>query len=316
LRETVRRIAPKCSNVLILGESGTGKEVLARMIHSESARADGPFVAVNCGALPETLAEAELFGYERGAFTGAVKAKPGLFEQAHNGTLFLDEITECAPAMQVKLLRALQEREIQRLGGTRRIAVDVRVIAASNRDLEEAVRAGTLRKDLYYRLRVVELSLCPLRERKEDIPLLCEDFLRKHATRNGSSLRSVSLVALWAMEDYDWPGNVRELENAIERATVLAGEEDGEELLPSHLPPEIRNTRGTAEPDFVPGSKFDLEAALQRVRRRYITAALRIANGNKTEAARLLGISRRGLYNFLSESNIPLVFATSLCGAV
>lgn len=308
LREVVRRIAPRSSTVLIVGESGTGKEVLARTLHAESDRADGPFIPVNCGALPEHLAEAELFGYERGAFTGAVQSKPGLFEQAHGGTLFLDEITECAPALQVKLLRAIQEREIVRLGGIRRIRVNIRLIAASNRDLRKAVREGTLRMDLYYRLSVVELLVCPLRERKEDIPLLCEHFLRKYAEQNRSSLRTVSPAALQMMDEYNWPGNVRELENAIERATVLTVDE--EELLPWHLPAEVREAGGDADEEHAVGDSFDLEAALQRVRRRYVSEALRRANGNKAEAARLLGISRRGLYNLLEGSNLPLVLAT------
>ncbi|HEV2147846.1 MAG TPA: sigma-54 dependent transcriptional regulator [Longimicrobiaceae bacterium] len=299
LRELVRRVAPTSSTVLITGESGTGKEVLARVLHARSGRADRPFVAVNCGALPEHLIEAEFFGYEKGAFTGANRSRPGFFEQAQSGTLFLDEITECSPALQIKLLRAIQEREIQRLGGTRRIRVDVRIIAATNRPLEEALKQGTFREDLYYRLRVIEMHMAPLRERKMDLLHLCRHFLQKYGPRHESALRSVSPAALQALEMHTWPGNVRELENAIERATVLAPLEDGPELLPKHLPRDVRAAAGLAADLPAGGFHLDLESAIERLRRQYISEALRLTEGNKTEAARLLGISRRGLYHLL-----------------
>ena len=299
LRQMIELVAPTASTVLITGETGTGKEVAARRIHALSERPDGPFVAVNCAALPESLIESELFGYERGAFTGAAGARPGYFEEAGGGTLFLDEVSELPPALQPKLLRAVQEREVRRLGATRSVRVDVRVVAATNADLACAVRQGRFRPDLYYRLCIIELRLPPLRERKEDIPQLCEHFLERCVVRTGSPLRRVSAAAAEAMDAYPWPGNVRELENVIERAMVLARLDDGDAVLPRHLPAEMRPHGPAAEPP--PGCALDLPGAVRRVRRHYLAEALRLSGGNKVEAARILGISRRGLYDLLAE---------------
>jgi transcriptional regulator with PAS, ATPase and Fis domain len=301
LREMADRVAAASASVLLSGESGCGKEVLARYLHARSPRAAGPFVAINCAALPDTLVEAELFGYDRGAFTGAVGAKPGLFEQANGGTLFLDEVTEIAPALQAKLLRALQERSTRRLGSVRSTRLDLRVIAASNLDPRAALREGRLRDDLYYRLRVLELRLPPLRERPEDLPPLCRHFFARLAAAGAHAFRDVGSEALEAMEAYAWPGNVRELENVAERATVLARPGDGD-LLPLHLlPDEVRT--GAPAPGGAPDgdARLDLAAATHRLRRRYVAEALHLSGGNKSEAARLLGISRRGLYDLMSE---------------
>jgi DNA-binding NtrC family response regulator len=299
LRRMIELVAPASSTVLLTGETGTGKEVVARRIHACSERAGKPFVAVNCAALPETLIESELFGYERGAFTGAAGSRSGYFEEADAGTLFLDEVGELPLALQPKLLRAVQEREVRRLGGSRSVRVDVRVVAATNADLACAVGQGRFRPDLYYRLCIIELRLPPLRERKEDIPQLCEHFLGRCIPRTGSPLRRVSAAASEAMDAYGWPGNVRELENVIERAMVLARLDDGDALLPCHLPPEMRAHAPAAAPP--PGCALDLPGAVRRVRRHYLAEALRLSGGNKVEAARILGISRRGLYDLLAE---------------
>jgi transcriptional regulator with PAS, ATPase and Fis domain len=309
LRRLAVQIAPKKAALLIHGESGTGKEVLARHVYANSGRADQPFVAVNCAAIPETLVESEMFGHERGAFSGAVSQRRGCFEEADGGTLFLDEVTEIRPHVQAKLLRALQESEIRRVGGTRTHHVDVRVIAATSRDPQQAMREGTLREDLYYRLSTVELFVPPLRARKEDLRPLARFFLAKHAGQNGSTLRDVDDETLHLLQGYEWPGNVRELENVMARATVLAHPEDGEHVLLHHLPSALHGGRpGPAAPgeaeegDAHPraGLALDLNAALARVRRLYVNEALRRANGNKAEAARLLGVSRRGFYNLLN----------------
>ena len=235
---TIEQVAQSRATVLIRGESGTGKELVAKAIHFSSKRANGPFIAVSCAALPETLLESELFGHERNAFTGATTQKPGRFELAHKGTLFLDEIAEVPLPIQVKLLRVLQEREFERLGGTKTIKVDVRLIAATNKNLEEMVKAGNFREDLYYRLHVIEIHLPPLRERKDDIPLLVEHFLNRYCVENGKHLKGWTPDAMDLLMKYDWPGNVRELENAIERAVVLA-DDDTELLTPELLPPSI-----------------------------------------------------------------------------
>ena len=302
LKRMIDVVAPTPSTVLINGETGTGKEVVARRLHARSDRAHRPFVAVNCAALPENLVESELFGFERGAFTGAAYSKPGYFEEASGGTLFLDEVTELPPGLQAKLLRALQEREIRRLGGTRSIAVDVRVVAASNVDLAEALRDGRLRSDLYYRLRVIELHLPPLRGHREDIPLLCEHFLKSHASVC-SPLRRTGTAALEAMEAYHWPGNVRELENVVERAMVFARAEETDTLLPHHLPAEICGHFAASPDERSAGeARLDMLSAIRRLRRRYLAEALHLASGNKVEAARLLGISRRGLYDLIEEA--------------
>lgn len=237
--ETIRQVADSRATVLITGESGTGKEVVARLLHELSPRASGPFVAVSCAALPETLLESELFGYEKGAFTGAQGSKIGRFEAADGGTLFLDEIGDIPVSFQVKLLRVLQEREFERLGATKPTRVDVRLVTATNRDLHEAVEEGQFRLDLLYRLQVIEIHLPPLRERGEDVRILAEAFLERFSRENGRSLRFVGPEALVAIQRYAWPGNVRELENAMERAAVLAST-DEEVLLPRHLPASLQ----------------------------------------------------------------------------
>jgi transcriptional regulator with PAS, ATPase and Fis domain len=295
------KVAATQAPVFITGESGTGKEVLARYIHAHSDRAHRPLVSVNCAALPPSLIESELFGHERGAFTGAIRDKMGHFEEAHTGTLFLDELTEIEPYLQAKLLRVIQEQEIRRVGATRPQPVDVRVIAASNRDLHEAVASGRLREDLYYRLRVVELRLPPLRERMMDLRSLCEHFLAKYAGNGRSALTSVSPASLERMQAYSWPGNIRELENVVRRATVLAAAEDGELILPAHLPTEIGGGHQHL-PVVADRADLDLGAAVERTTRAYLDEALRRAGGNRTEAARLLGVSRRTLYNLLDST--------------
>ena len=300
LRRLGLRVAPRDATVFINGESGTGKEMFARFIHAHSRRADRPFVALNCAALPENLVESELFGHERGAFTGAVSARTGCFEAAHGGTLFLDEITEVGPAVQAKLLRALQEREIQRVGSSETRPVDVRIVVASSRNLAKALADGVLREDLYYRLNVVELNLPPLRKRKEDVALLCSHFLKKHGRSEDSPLRHLSLPALELLEAYDWPGNVRELENVIGRAIAIAAPDCGDTLHPADLPPAIRRDYGILDGES-PERVLDLSAAILRVKRLLSAEALRAAKGNKMEAARLLGVSRRGFYNLLKE---------------
>jgi two-component system response regulator PilR (NtrC family) len=289
--ETIRKTAESLSNVMVTGESGTGKELVAQAIHRESGRRDGPFVSVNCGAIPEGLMESELFGHVKGAFTGAVANTSGLFSAADGGTLFLDEITEIPASVQVKLLRAIQEREIRRVGDTRDIKVDVRLIAASNRDLSHAVADGKLREDLFYRLNVIPIHLPPLRDRREDIPLLVLHFIQKIAPQVGKDVRGVTPEALAILETYQWPGNIRELENVIERAIVLGNSEmvgiDG-------LPPHLRQDQN---PDDVavelPEAGIDLEAAMDRVEYRYIELALARTSGVQTRAAELLGLSFR-----------------------
>jgi two-component system response regulator AtoC len=301
LRRMIDLVAPTATTILITGETGTGKEVIARRVHGGSPRAERPFVAVNCAALPENLIESELFGYERGAFTGAAGSRAGYFEEAHTGTLFLDEVADLPLALQPKLLRALQQREVRRLGATRSVPVDVRVIAATNGDVARAVADGRLRPDLYYRLRVIELHLPPLRERKEDIPALCEHFVAVHQAEAGSPPRRASPAALTAMDAYTWPGNVRELENVVERALVLARLDAGDALLPCHLPEELVPGDGVSVAVPPPARALDLAGAVGRVRRHYLAEALRLSGGNKVVAARLLGISRRGLYDLMAE---------------
>ena len=297
VRSMALRVAPTHATVLLSGESGTGKEVLARFIHAHSGRARREFVGVNCAALPDGLVEAELFGHEKGAFTGAAAARMGCFEAADGGTLLLDEITEVGPHVQAKLLRAIQEREIRRVGSTVSRRVDVRLIAASSRVLREAIKAGTLREDLYYRLRMIELNLPPLRERKEDLPALCTHLLARCRERFTTVVRHVSVEAMAMLEAYHWPGNVRELENVLARGSMLASDET---LRPADLPPEIQGDLEITG-DMVAEETFALQPAILRVKRHFIREALRAAKGNKREAARLLGISRRGLYNLLEE---------------
>jgi two-component system NtrC family response regulator len=282
----VRRVAPTDATVLIRGESGTGKELIARAIHFASPRARGPLVKVNCAALPETLLESELFGHERGAFTGATAMRRGRFELADGGTLFLDEIGDLPPHLQVKLLRVLQEREFERVGSSRPLRVDVRVLAATHRDLEALLRAGRFREDLYYRINVVTIALPPLRERREDLPLLIDHFLAKFAARNGKVIRGLTREAREALLRYDYPGNVRELENLIERAVVLSRDEViGLRDLPLTL----------HEPAPEPPAPRGLVAAVEALERRMIREALDRAGGVQTRAAELLGISERAL---------------------
>lgn len=275
--------------MLVTGESGVGKERVARFIHDESARTGGPFVAINCGAMPEGLLESELFGHAKGAFTGATHDRPGIFEAAHRGTLLLDEIGEISPAMQVKLLRTLQEREVRRVGENTTRKVDVRVIAATNRDLPAEVQAGTFRQDLFYRLRVVELRVPPLRERRDDVLALARTFLIAAAERMGRKVTSLSPAAAAQLIRYDWPGNVRELENAIERAVALA---KGSRIDVDDLPEEV----GRAVPSiYVPGDVRSLED----VERDYILAVVRANHGNKAAAAAQLKIGIATLYRKL-----------------
>jgi two-component system response regulator HydG len=292
LLDTIRQAAPSSATVLLVGESGTGKELAARALHELSPRAGGPFVPVNCGAFPETLLEAELFGVEKGAFTGATARRQGRFERAHGGTLLLDEVGEMPFGAQVKLLRALQESEIERLGGTQTVPIDVRVVAATSKDLGREVAEGRFREDLFYRLNVVEIRLPPLSWRREDIPLLADHFLRRFAAKNGKTVRGFTPEAVAALEDYAWPGNVRELEHAVERAVVLAR---GEVLEAADLPESVRKgPRGSAGHVVIP-----IGTPLEEVERRVLHETLRHTGGDKTMAARLLGIAARTIYRKL-----------------
>jgi DNA-binding NtrC family response regulator len=287
----ISRVAGTDSTVLIRGESGVGKELVARAVHRASRRARRPFVVVDCASLHENLLQSELFGHEKGAYTGAIRLKHGLFEVADRGTLFLDEIGEVTPALQVKLLRVLETGVFRRVGGTADVSVDVRVIAATNRDLEEMMRSGAFREDLYYRLNVFSIPIPPLRERRQDIPLLVEHFIRSSGVvaRRGVS---VDPDAMRVLERYDWPGNARELQNVIERALILS---DGDALQPAQLPIVLRSTPvRTADP---PGMRMTLAEA----ERRYIRQVLAECNGHRQKAARILGISERNLYRKLKE---------------
>ena len=289
--ETIRKTADSGSTVMITGESGTGKELVARAVHQESGRRSAPFVSVNCGAIPETLMESELFGHVKGAFTGAVQSTEGLFLAADGGTLFLDEITEISHSVQVKLLRAIQEREIRRVGDTRDVKVDVRLIAASNRDLVKAVADGVLREDLYYRLNVIPIHLPPLRERPEDVPLLVAHFIGRIASDVGKTIAGISPEALAVLERYHWPGNIRELENVVERAIVLGS---GEQITADSLPPHLAQPAERGEfPVEIPAGGMDLEGLLAAVESRYIRLALDRAGGLQVRAAELLRLSFR-----------------------
>ncbi len=284
--------APSVANVLILGESGTGKELIARFIHQSSHRAARPFVPVNCAAIPEGILEAELFGHEKGAFTGASTRKEGRFARARGGTLFLDEVGELSPAVQVKLLRVLQEGEFEPLGG-RTVQADVRVVTATNRDLSREVEAGRFREDLYYRLNVIALTAPPLRARREDIPLLVDHFLGIYCSRNGRSRLSPDREALACLANYHWPGNVRELENVMERAAVLA---KGPELTVNDLPPAVSRSEEQPEP-----LRFPVGTTLAEAERQLIRETLRHTDGDKSLAGQLLGISARTIYRKLEE---------------
>ena len=300
----IEKVAAARGAVLIQGESGTGKELVAKAIHFNSPRKSGPFVVIDCGAIPEALQESELFGHERGAFTGAIATKKGLFEEAHGGTLFLDEVAELAPGLQAKLLRALQDGEIRRVGGTKTLHVDARVIAATNRDLAAEVREGAFREDLFYRLNVFPIFLPPLRERREDLPLLVDHFLDRLAQEEGKPPKRLSPEALRAMMVYAWPGNVRELEHALERAALLS---EGETITDHDLPPEIlapKDELTVVLPDSAAGFKETMARLIRDAEVRLIRRALAQSEGNRTEAARLLGISRRALLYKLNEYNL------------
>ncbi len=300
LRDVIDAAAPTMASVLILGESGVGKELVAQRIHELSARAAQPFIAVNCAAIPDTLLESEVFGHEKGAFTGAMDRRQGCFELADRGTLFLDEVAEMAPGTQAKLLRVLQERSFRRVGGRHEISVDVRVIAATNVDPLEAVRAGKLREDLYYRLNVFAIEVPPLRERREDLPLLVQAFLAEFNERNGKQVAGLDAAATRLLEQYDWPGNVRELRNAIERAVILA---QGPLIESSNLPPlgPRPRTPGGAVAAGGPGPSGTLAPGMtvDDAEMQLILMTLRHTHDNKTRAAELLGISLKTLHNKL-----------------
>jgi two-component system response regulator HydG len=314
LMTLVHQVADSSATILIQGESGSGKELVARAIHKNSSRHKGPFVAVNCAALPETLLESELFGYEKGAFTGAAGRREGRFELADGGTLFLDEVGDLSPVTQPKILRVLQEGEFERLGGTRTIRVDVRIVTATNRDLAAMVREKRFREDLFYRLNVITIAVPPLRDRKEDIPVLAQHFLRIYAAKNNRRLEGISDDALECLEAHSWPGNVRELENVIERAVVLARE--GSRIEVSHLPESLAQrsvmvervaASETGSPE-VPGAaqgltenvfKIRVGTPIAEVEQRLLEEALKLTKGNKTLAARLLGIDPRTVFRKL-----------------
>jgi DNA-binding NtrC family response regulator len=300
----VARAAPTKSTVLILGESGTGKEVIARSIHQHSTRAQRPFVAVDCGALTETLLESELFGHVRGAFTGAVADKKGVFQEAHGGTCFLDEIGNISPNMQAKLLRVLQEEEVRPVGGKEWIKVDARVLAATNKDLDELMKNGAFREDLYYRLKVVTIRLPALRERPEDIAALAQHFLTRYSQTAGKTITGISEEAMEGLQKYSWPGNIRQLENVIEQAVVLSNQPI---LTLDDLAPEIRE-------DSAPRSPFNLSRSeqfffsdtpnMEEVKKRYVLHVMSRTEGNVSRAARILEIDRRSLYRMLARWNI------------
>lgn len=293
--DLISRVAPSKAGVLIMGESGTGKELIAKAVHYNSPRADKPFVTINCTAIPENLLESEMFGHQKGSFTGAIATKAGLVEAAHTGSLFLDEVGEIPQSIQVKLLRFLQEREFRRVGGTDDKKIDVRVIAATNKNLEEEMEAGNFREDLYYRLNVIRVRLPPLREREEDIPVLIDHFLKKFSKEQGKKIEKVSSLALRVLCNYSYPGNVRELENIIERCVTLeqsdqlTAENLPQKLFESALPVCIGGELG------IPPDGIDMNRTMESVEKRLISRALDIAGGNRPKAAKLLGITFRSL---------------------
>lgn len=298
--ETISKIASYKSTVLIIGESGTGKELIAKAIHYNSPRGNKPFVPINCGAIPENLLESELFGHVRGAFTDAVSTKKGLFEEADGGTIFLDEISDLPLSLQVKLLRVLQEEEIRRVGDTKSIKVDVRVIAASIKDLAEEVKMGRFREDLYYRLNVLSIYLPPLRERKEDIPLLVNHFIEKFNKKIGRNIKGITSDAVKILMDYEWKGNVRELENVIERAVILA---EGDYITVEQLPETLMKT--VREPVISVGEgEFSIKKASEALEKELIKKALQYTGGNRTRAAKLLEISHKALLYKMEEYGI------------
>ena len=293
--DVVSRATPAVATVLLVGESGTGKEMTARLVHQLSDRPRGPWVAVNCAALPESLLETELFGHEKGAFTGAASQRAGRFERAHGGTIFLDEIGETSAAVQVRLLRVLQEGEIERVGGQDQVRIDVRVVAATHRNLEEDVAAGRFREDLYYRLNVIQIRVPPLRERRGDVPLLAQHFLRQFCDKNRKTIRGFSDGAIKALDSYAWPGNVRELENSIERAVVLCR---SDVVGVDDLPEAVRAALGNAERPSAPGDGMYVPFGmpLEEVERHVIRETLDRTGGDKKTTARLLGIAARTIY--------------------
>ena len=294
---TISRVAPTRATVLLCGESGVGKDLIARAIHYHSPRSGRPFVKINCTAIPENLMESELFGYEKGAFTGATSSKPGKFEQADGGTVFLDEIGDVPPSIQVKLLRILQEREFERLGSNKTRQIDVRVLAATNADLRAALEEGRFREDLYYRLNVMPINIPPLRERKEDIPFLAEHFVTKFSKELGSPVTSISSGAMQKLLEYHWPGNVRELENVIERSLVLCS---GQTLEAADIRLDmVPRTRAASADNFLPDG-----VTLEEHEQNIIREALRRTNGNKSQAARLLGLTRNALRYRLSQMGL------------
>ena len=298
LFDTMALVAPSEATVLIFGESGTGKELIADAIHQNSPRQEHPFIKVNCAALPETLLESELFGHEKGAFTGAVARKQGRFQLSHKSSIFLDEVAEMAPTTQAKILRVLQEREFEPLGGSQTIKVDTRVIAATNKNLEEEIKSGRFREDLYYRLNVVSLEVPPVRERREDISLLADFFLKRYAERNKRVIKGFTPRAMDLLMRYEWPGNVRELENVVERAVIMAR---GEMITPAEFPDILQQL----DPD-VKAAYVDLSTGrtLKDVEKDMIIRTLEETNGNRTHAAKILGISRRTLQLKLKEYGI------------
>jgi len=298
----VERVARTSSTVLVEGESGTGKELIARAIHFASPRAKHKFLSINCGAMPENLLESELFGHERGAFTGALKEKKGLFHEAHRGTLFLDEIGEMTPPMQVKLLRVLQQKVVRKVGSNEEEAVDVRIIAATNRDLSEMIAAGTFREDLYYRIQVIPIRLPPLRDRREDVPLLADYFVRKYAQDMGTPPKRISPAAMAILERYRWPGNVRELENLVERALALTA---SDVIEPLDLPGYLRETQPTlGEEARLPPQGLDLEEYLDTLRAEMMRQALERCGGVQTRAAELLRMSFRSFRYYAKKAGV------------
>jgi DNA-binding NtrC family response regulator len=306
LRALIRKVARTQATVLIQGESGTGKELVARALYRQSPRATAPFIKLNCAAVPENLIESEFFGHEKGAFTGALNKREGRFELAHTGTILLDEISEISPTVQAKLLRVLQEREFERVGGNRTIKVDVRVIATTNRKLEESVERKEFRQDLYFRLNVVPIVIAPLRDRKDDIPILTEQFRQRFARKHGMEVQGISREAMAMLMDHSWPGNVRELQNVLERAVILCNE--GEILEPVHL--GMSRTGGMAIMGQGPSTCVPISTdeagefpTLSELEKRHILAALKRSKGNRTHAAKMLSISIRTLRNKLNEYN-------------
>jgi DNA-binding NtrC family response regulator len=314
LRQLIRKVARTQATILIQGESGTGKELVARAIYRESPRATAPFIKVNCAAIPESLIESEFFGHEKGAFTGALNKREGRFELAHGGTILLDEVSEVSPQVQAKLLRVLQERELERVGGNRTIKVDVRVIATTNRNLEQSVERKEFRQDLYFRLNVVPILVAPLRERAVDIPFLAEQFMQRFTRKHGVRVAGISAQALHALQNHSWPGNVRELQNVIERGVILCGE--GDYLQVSHLGlaslsapvPPVLDAAPTASPTATAApstpSAPSEEVTLADLEKRHILAMLEFCQSNRTHAARKLGISVRTLRNKLNEYGV------------